>query len=411
MRSICGLALWWLAVTSVTALAGTAEIQAMIASETAALRAAKPAERPTVAENLIKAYVQLSEGLLSEGKFPAAFDALHKAKGLTIHLAPTRGAEVSGQMDVRMTIALWRQANAGRGLHAEFFQGNSFDNKIGERTDPRVSFYWDRSAPIEGLEGDAFLARWTGFIVAPQAATYSIIAHYDDRCRVSIDDQDVIDGWNESKGRSDGLVKLTGRPQPIKVEFRNTGGPAHLNVQWALLGSKGEAIIPPEAFFTDKAAAARLAGKAIVPLKGFGLVGAYFDGDFQRQEFERIDSNIDFIWQDTHPNGVKEQFSVRWKGFLRAPRAGKYQIKLIHDDGARLWIDDQPIVSGWSKSGTHDVSVELTGKPQPIVIELINTGGPSKISMQWAPAGGDQKHMLIPPSAFYSDLKTAENAP
>jgi len=68
-------------------------------------------------------------------------------------------------------------------------------------------------------------------------------------------------------------------------------------------------------------------------------------------------------------------------------------------------------VSGWSKSGTHDVSVELTGKPQPIVIELINTGGPSKISMQWAPAGGDQKHMLIPPSAFYSDLKTAENAP
>ncbi|MDB5321648.1 MAG: hypothetical protein JWN40_3279 [Phycisphaerales bacterium] len=408
---LCLIALACILIPRHAQAADPADLQSAIATQTEALKTAKPADRPAIAEKLIQAYVQLSETLMNQAKFPPALDALRKAKGLTINLPPSRGAELTSQLDVRTTVALWRQANDGRGLHAEYFQGKKFDNKIGERTDARISFYWSRSAPVEGLHGDAFAVRWTGFIVAPQPGTYNIIAQYDDWCRVSIDDQDLIDDWKEGKGRADGIVKLTGKPQPIRVEFCNTGGPGHMDLHWALIGSKGEAAIPPEALFTDKAAAARLAGKPITPLKGFGLAAEYFDGDLKRSVFARTDPQVDFLWQDTRPAGVQENFSVRWKGFLKAPKPGKYHIILIHDDGARLWIDDNPLVSSWTKTASHNVQVELTGKPQPIVIELINTGGASKISLQWTPPGTDEKSTIIPFSALFTDPKTAQNAP
>jgi hypothetical protein len=411
LRSTCLLALWCLIAVPHAKAIDPADLQSSIATQTETLRTAKPADRPAIAEKLVQTYVQLSETLMNQAKFQPALDALHKARGLTVNLPPTRGTEVTGQLDVRTNIALWRQANDGRGLHAEFFEGRNFDNKIGERTDTRISFFWIRSAPIEGLQGDAFAVRWTGFIVAPQPGTYNIIAQYDDWCRVSIDDQDLIDDWKEAKRRADGIVKLTGKPQPIRVEFCNAAGDGRIDLHWALLGSKGEAAIPPEAFFTDKTAAARLAGKPVTPLKGFGLAAEYFDGDFRNRVLARTDPQVDFQWHDTRPAGVPERFTVRWKGFLKAPKPGKYHIILIHDDGARLWIDDNPLVSSWNKIGNHDVPVELTGKPQPIVIELLNTGGASKISLQWTPPGTDQNSTIIPPSAFFTDPKIAQHAP
>src|SRR5258706_3993408 len=287
LKTTCLIALWCLFIVPHAKAIDPADLQSSIAAQTDALRTAKPADRPAISEKLVQTYVQLSETLLNQAKFQPALDALRQARGLTVNLSPTRGAEVHSQLDVRTTIAAWRQANDGRGLHAEFFEGKTFDSKIGERTDTRISFFWIRSAPIEALQGDAFAVRWTGFIVAPQPGTYNIIAQYDDWCRVSIDDQDLIDDWKEAKRRADGIVKLTGKPQPIRVEFCNTAGDCRIDLHWALLGSKGEAGIPPEAFFTDKAAAARLAAKPLTPLKRFGLAAEYFDGDFRSRVLAR----------------------------------------------------------------------------------------------------------------------------
>lgn len=55
--------------------------------------------------------------------------------------------------------------------------------------------------------------------------------------------------------------------------------------------------------------------------------------------------------------------------------------------------------------------MKLTGKPQPIVIELINTGGASNISLQWTPPGTDEKPTIAPFSALFTDPKTAQHAP
>ncbi|MFB3067564.1 MAG: transglutaminase family protein, partial [Planctomycetota bacterium] len=58
-----------------------------------------------------------------------------------------------------------------------------------------------------------------------------------------------------------------------------------------------------------------------------GLRGRYFEGTwFEKQITERIDRTIDFDWQNSSPApGVpRDRFSVRWEGYLKAPRTGTY---------------------------------------------------------------------------------------
>lgn len=99
-----------------------------------AVRAAKPAERSALAQDLVKEYVRLSETLLGDRKYPAAIDALRKARGVvTGYVTGPAGQQLGGELDVRINLAQWREKNDGRGLRAEFFDGKEFGEKVAER--------------------------------------------------------------------------------------------------------------------------------------------------------------------------------------------------------------------------------------------------------------------------------------
>jgi hypothetical protein len=330
---------------------------------TNALRTAKGPDRVTLSEKLILAHMHYSAELEQRGDFAGSIDSLRKARGLTSNLPGARARELAGQLDVRMTLALWRQANQGRGLHAQYFKGTDFGEPIGDRIDPNIDFLWNVASPVEGYDDDPFTARWTGFIVAPRAGDYKIIALFDDRCRVWVDDVPVIDDWKQDGTQSAGTVRLTGKPQAIKVELRNSGGGARMSLHWALVDGKAEFVIPPDAFFTDEHVAARMAGKPALPPKGFGLSGEYFQGDFARPVFTRVDRDIHFLWESAYPEGIGEQFSVRWQGFLRAPKAGNYRLTICHDDGIRISIDGRKILNDWVNFKVDEAIVHLTAPP------------------------------------------------
>jgi hypothetical protein len=382
-----------------------------IVSMTNALRTTKGPDRATLSEKLILAHMQYAGKLEERSDFAGSVDSLRKARGLTANLPGVRGRELASQVDVRMTLALWRQSTQGRGLHAQYFKGTDFDESIGERIDPNIDFLWNIANPVEGYDGDAFTARWTGFIVAPHPGDYNIIALFDDRCRVWIDDIPVIDEWKHDGTQASGIVRFTGKPQAIKVEFLDSGNGARMSLHWALVDSKLESVIPPDAFFTDEHVAARMAGTPILPPKGFGLSAEYFQGDFARRVFTRVDRDIDFLWDSAYPEGIGEQFSVRWQGFLRAPKAGNYRLTICHDDGIRISIDGKKILNDWVNFKVDEAIVHLTGAPQPILIEYRNRGGGASLSLLWQVVDAEGNPTLIPPSAFFNNLKTAENAP
>ncbi|WP_161491561.1 TIM-barrel domain-containing protein [Sedimentisphaera salicampi] len=80
-----------------------------------------------------------------------------------------------------------------------------------------------------------------------------------------------------------------------------------------------------------------------------GLKGEYFKGrNFEELVFSRIDSKIDFNWSSKPPKGMsRNNYSIRWTGWIEVTKAGEYSIIPSADDGVRLWIDGKMITDQW----------------------------------------------------------------
>ena len=86
-----------------------------------------------------------------------------------------------------------------------------------------------------------------------------------------------------------------------------------------------------------------------------GLEAEYFDNKDLKGKavVTRVDKNLNFYWWASIPpvSGVsKDDFSVRWKGFLKVPESGAYEIGLQADDGFRLFLDNKLLVDAWNEN-------------------------------------------------------------
>lgn len=85
-----------------------------------------------------------------------------------------------------------------------------------------------------------------------------------------------------------------------------------------------------------------------------GIAGRYYSGTaFQKLVAERIDAELDFDWRNAAPvRGVPaDRFSVRWEGWLKAPKDGNYSIFVIANDGVRLELDGRRWIDRWTDAG------------------------------------------------------------
>lgn len=74
----------------------------------------------------------------------------------------------------------------------------------------------------------------------------------------------------------------------------------------------------------------------------------------------RTDSTVDFAWGDTGLSPqLRENYSVRWTGFLRVAQSGDYLIGFTGQDGYRLWLDGHLAVEDWT---LHHPASTLTKK-------------------------------------------------
>ncbi len=119
-----------------------------------------------------------------------------------------------------------------------------------------------------------------------------------------------------------------------------------------------------------------------------GLQAEYFeDIDFNRRVNTRIDSVVDFNWSGARPeNCPVENYSVRWTGEIGVAEPGDYEIGVLTDDGARLWLDDQLIVDAWQKQAMTYYSSVVHLEPNRryrIKLEYFQAGGEAVIKLVW----------------------------
>ena len=150
-------------------------------------------------------------------------------------------------------------------------------------------------------------------------------------------------------------------------------------------------IIPPSVLFPDQEG-----GEA------GGLRAEYFNNNaFEGEPFVvRTDASVDFPWWEDPPLArmKPDGFSVRWTGVLIPPVSGRYSIGVRACGGARLSLDDSPLVefSDRHRAQARLKEVELeAGVRYRVSLEYRDRRPDAMVQLVWAtPDAGLKKEAL-----------------
>lgn len=122
-----------------------------------------------------------------------------------------------------------------------------------------------------------------------------------------------------------------------------------------------------------------------------GLTGSYFNNDQFEGEplFTQIDDNIDFIWDiDTpDPRLAPGGYSVRWSGYLKAPKTGTYLISGWAKPEITISYEGKEVSKGYNRhhASIKPFEVELeAGKKYAIQVDYRNYYGDATARLLWA---------------------------
>lgn len=121
-----------------------------------------------------------------------------------------------------------------------------------------------------------------------------------------------------------------------------------------------------------------------------GLNAEYFSNKNLEGEPTKItlDKNINFSWDWAGPfkDFPIDNFSVRWTGYLKVDKTGRYTIDVSSDDGVRMYFDKNIIVDDWNDHGLITNSYTTTleaGKYYKIKLEYYENAGGAIVKLGW----------------------------
>ncbi len=140
---------------------------------------------------------------------------------------------------------------------------------------------------------------------------------------------------------------------------------------------------PPAGFVLPQATFDTLRLVESPAVTGTGLRGEYFNSrDYSGPaKLVRVDPVINLNWgtKSPGPDVQPDDFSVRWRGTIRAPVTGKYRLFLSGDDEAILFSGNQKIIAN---KGSAEINLRA-GRPSPIRILFVEHKGDAIIKLEW----------------------------
>lgn len=134
-----------------------------------------------------------------------------------------------------------------------------------------------------------------------------------------------------------------------------------------------EPPVPDSVFCLD--AACKTAG-----LKAEHYAGARLAGD---ATLTKTDAGAHFDWQ-----GEERESSIRWTGFLKAPRTGDYQFRFSSEGGYRVWVGDKLVVDEWGVGDAPSILAGSTnlkaGEIYPVKVEAFQIGPRGDQKLVWS---------------------------
>ncbi len=129
----------------------------------------------------------------------------------------------------------WERNESFSGWKGEYFGNRDLQgNPALVRDDPQIDFNWGEGRVAPNLPADHFSARWQRR-VSFEAGTYRFFLRMDDGARVLLDNQLILDDWEDGGDRTINVdVTLPAGERAIQVEFYESGGIARVGFWWQL---------------------------------------------------------------------------------------------------------------------------------------------------------------------------------
>lgn len=144
-----------------------------------------------------------------------------------------------------------------------------------------------------------------------------------------------------------------------------------------------EPSVPDSAVFLD--AAGKTPGLKVEHFAGAKLAG--------EPTLTRNDLNARFDWK-----GEERESSIRWTGFIKAPKSGEYQFRFSSENGYRVWVGDTLVVDEWGVGDSPSILSGTTtlkaGEIYPVKVEAFQIGPIGSQKLVWSVPGDAGKEAV-----------------
>jgi hypothetical protein len=140
----------------------------------------------------------------------------------------------------------------GNGVKGEYFTGTNFNTPVLTRTDPVIDFNWGGGSPDSSVGSDTFSVRWTGNVEAVYSDTYTFHTNTDDGVRLYINNQLLIDRWqDQSATEYTGTIGLSaGQKYSLTMDYFENEGDASAQLSWSCT-FQSKQVIPQNRLYSD----------------------------------------------------------------------------------------------------------------------------------------------------------------
>ena len=157
----------------------------------------------------------------------------------------------SGSFSGAAAVTVTPVSGTGNGLTAVYFNNSNLTGTSIVRTDATVNFNFNGGSPNSFIGSDTFSARWIGAVEPRFSETYTFRTTSNDGVRLWVNDQLIIDQWNNhSATEHTGTIALTaGQRYPIRLEYYDNTGTAVIRMEWQSPGQARQ-IVPQSQLYS-----------------------------------------------------------------------------------------------------------------------------------------------------------------
>ncbi|MGI9429352.1 MAG: carbohydrate-binding domain-containing protein, partial [Bythopirellula sp.] len=139
----------------------------------------------------------------------------------------------------------------GNGLLGTYYNDRDLLDFVLDRTDTTVDFDWGSGSPDGSIGNNTFSIVWSGRIEPLYSETYTFEVQVDDGVRLYVDNQLIIDEWQDQNTTHTGQIALQGGIRhDIRIEYYENQGNAQMSFRWSSASQAFE-IVPQTQLYSD----------------------------------------------------------------------------------------------------------------------------------------------------------------